>query len=101
MSETAASVLALARQRAEVRANAYVPADYPNANKVFKQQKAALTRALNSGDPAKVVLACRKAVQEWSRAPFNGAWPDDWSNWQRALDDTLGFGRSVELSDLR
>ena len=65
------------------------------------QQKAALTRAKNSGDPEKVVLACQKAVREWNADhPCAGAWPDHWSSWQRALDDALGYGRSVELSDL-
>jgi hypothetical protein len=28
-------------------------------------------------------------------------WPDDWTRWQRALDDALGYRSSVELGDLR
>lgn len=48
-------------------------------------QKAALTRAIRSGSLEKVENACRKAVAEWNAA--GGYWPDDWSRWQRALDD--------------
>lgn len=47
-------------------------------------QKSALTRAVKTGDRVKVFEACRKAVREWNAA---GHWPDDWSRWQRALDD--------------
>lgn len=74
--------------------------DYRAANAKFRQQKAALTRAMNSGDPNKVVLACAKAKREWGEAPFNGAWPDDWSRWQRALDDALPWHQRVRLEDL-
>jgi len=101
MSPEVEKILAEARARGIARAAAYTPPDYPVANVVFKKQKAALTRAVNSGDPNKVVGACRAAVRAWETAPFNGAWPDDWSRWQRALDDMLGFGRSVRLEDLR
>lgn len=48
----------------------------------FSQQKAALTRALRSGDVAKVVGECRRVKREWG-----DAWPDDWSRWERALYD--------------
>lgn len=76
------------------------PPDYKGVNVEFRKQKAALTRAINSKDPNKVVLACRKAVLQWSEAPFNGFWPDDHHRWQRALDDALGRRSSVELRDL-
>ena len=74
--------------------------DYRAANAAFRKQKAALTRAVNSKDPNKVVAACRKAVREWAEAPFNGAWPDAWSRWQRALDDALGWRSTLDLRDL-
>lgn len=64
-------------------------------NKKFAQQKSALTRAVNSGDPEKVKDACRKAVSEWGTA-----WPDDWSRWQRALDDILPWSEQMRLEDL-
>jgi hypothetical protein len=28
-------------------------------------------------------------------------WPDDWTTWQRALDDALPWNAGVELEDLR
>jgi hypothetical protein len=97
----AEQTLALARERANQRAAATPRIDYAGSNREFKRQKAALTRAINSGDKDKIVLACRKAVREWSEPPFNGAWPDDWSRWQRALDDALPWNEHVELDDLR
>ena len=71
--------------------------DYSGMNRIYPKQKAALTRAVNSGDPEKVLAACRKAVREWDEI---GAWPDGWARWQRALDDSRGFADSIELRDL-
>lgn len=58
--------------------------DYARMQRVWPRQKAALTRARKSGDPHKVQEVCAKAVAEWNEI---GAWPDDWSLFQRALDD--------------
>lgn len=58
--------------------------NYEKMNREFPKQKAALTRALKSGDYAKVVATTRKTIAEWNET---GAWPDDWAHWQRALDD--------------
>jgi len=62
--------------------------DYERMNKIYPRQTAALTRALNQKDPAKrvdaVIVACKAAVTEWEAI---GAWPDNWSRWQRALSD--------------
>lgn len=99
MSE-AQQILATARERANRRAEATPRTDYARTNQVFRTQKAALTRAINSGDSDRVVLACKKAKQEWGQPPFNGAWPDDWSRWQRALDDALPWNKRVDLGDL-
>lgn len=96
----AQEIVAKAQARSDARAAAYTPPDYAGVKKVFRNQKAALTRAVNSGDPDKIVLACRDAVKAWGEAPFNGAWPDDWSRWQRALDDALGWRSTVRLEDL-
>ena len=71
--------------------------DYERMNKVFPKQKAALTRAKNSGDPEKVLATCRKTVKEWNEI---GAWPDDWALWQRTLDDSRDIYDSIELRDL-
>jgi hypothetical protein len=98
---TAAMVLDHARKREQQQLSIARPApDYTAANKKFKLQKAALTRAVNSKDPDKVVMACHKAVCEWHQPPFNGSWPDDWSRWQRALDDVLGLYHTVQLENL-
>lgn len=74
--------------------------DYKACNKAFAQQKAALTRATKKG-PEAVLAACKKAVQEWGDAPFNGMWPDDWARWQRALDDAFGWRNPHQLDDFR
>jgi len=72
--------------------------DYERMKRVRPMQKAALTRARKSGDSDKVVLACAAAVKEWDAI---GCWPDDWSTWQIALDDALGWGHGVRLESLR
>lgn len=92
-------ILARARQAAQRRDAARVPVDYKALNVMVRRQRAALTRAINSKDPAKVVLACRNAVREWNSP--GAMWPDDWSRWQRALDDTLPWNAPVSLEDLR
>lgn len=60
-----------------------MPIDYKLAKRNGPKLKAALTRAEKKGYPA-VLIACREAVKEWERW---GAWPDNWSRWQRALGD--------------
>ena len=72
--------------------------DYERMKRSYPKQNAALTRALNSKSADKVKAACTAAVREWDEI---GAWPDDWSRWQRALDDTLGFRSTMQLEDLR
>jgi len=71
--------------------------DYDRMKRVSRGQKAALTRARNGGDPEKIAAVCKAAVAEWDEI---GAWPDNWANWQRALDDALSFSRSVDIADL-
>jgi len=71
--------------------------DYARMKRVRPQQKSALTRAIKSGDPAKVMLAARRAVREWNAI---GAWPDDWSRWQRAIDDAYPNHPRVWLDDI-
>jgi len=60
-----------------------VAIDYERMSRVRPMQKAMLTRAKKRGYDA-VRSACVEAIAEWDRI---GAWPDDWSNWQRAIDD--------------
>jgi hypothetical protein len=74
--------------------------DYAKMKRERPQQKAALTRAIKSGNRAKIISACTVAVRQWNDG---GAWPDDWSRWQRALDDSAppwsGY-RYVSLEEL-
>jgi hypothetical protein len=72
-----------------------VAIDYERMKRVYPKQKAALTRAQQWGY-SHVLAACRKAVQEWEEI---GAWPDNWSRWQRALDDAA-FKANVNSSRL-
>lgn len=76
-----------------------MPIDYETMNRNFPKQKAALTRAVNSGDPEKVIATTRKTIAEWEAA--GGAWPDDWARWQRALDDVLPWREQVDMNTLR
>ena len=62
--------------------------NYALAKKQGPKLKAALTRAQNKYDAQSryfyVKQACKAAVTEWDVV---GAWVDNWSHWQRALDD--------------
>lgn len=94
----AGQIAAAARRRADARDLAYVPIDYPAAAAEHKKQKAALTRAVNSKDPGRILIACRDAVHAW-RQPAR-AWPDDWSRWQCALSDSRPWNDPILLEDL-
>jgi hypothetical protein len=94
----AQEVLARAHRRSDLRAAATPRVDYQALNQMVRRQRAALTRAVNSGDPERVVIACRDAVREWNQPGC--MWPDDWAHWQRALHDVLPFHQQVPLSDL-
>jgi hypothetical protein len=67
--------------------------NYELAKQEGSKLKAALTRAEKKGYNA-VLATCRTAVARWN---VWGAWPDNWSNWQRALDDAaLKQNRSTQ-----
>jgi hypothetical protein len=51
----------------------------------FSAAKSRLTRAKNSGDPHKVVAVVTAQFDEWNDGDY--AYPDNWHDWQRALDD--------------
>lgn len=75
--------------------------DYARMQREHPKQKAALTRAVNAykrtGDNSAVVAACRRAVRVWDEI---GCWPDDWSRWQVALNDTEHWSAHTDLRDL-
>lgn len=57
----------------------------------YRKQVAARKRAEKSGDVSKVAQTTARAVAEWNSP--EGYWPDDWSAWQRALDDAMPPGQ--------
>lgn len=98
LSEESQAILRVAKAKEKLRWATSVPIDYQASQREFVAQKAALTRALNSGDPNRVIIACKNAVDSWSQP--GRMWPDDWSRWQCALDASLGFSLIVSLEDL-
>lgn len=68
-------------------------------SRTYAGQKSALTRSLNITDPEKrraaVENECRRVKKEWGNA-----YPDDWSRWQRALDDVRPWNEAIRLDDL-
>lgn len=71
--------------------------DYDRMNRIGPRQKAALTRAIKTRDAEKIAQVCKAAIVEWDEI---GAWPDDWSRWERALNDALPFNRHVDIRSL-
>src|SRR5205807_481747 len=72
--------------------------DYARMQQVYPKQKATLTRAEKLEDPGArrdaVVKAAKEAIAEWDKI---GAWPDNWSRWQRAVDDAEFKARRAGL----
>lgn len=60
--------------------------DYDRMKREWPKQKSALARAVKSGSAEKVAAVCITAVKVWDEV---GAWPDDYTLFQRALDDVL------------
>lgn len=99
MSDTldATQLLTTARAREAARP-APQRIDYDALNKQHRKNKAALTRAVNTKDRDKVLVACATAVRSWNQP--GAMWPDDWSRWQRALDDAFPIFQAPDLRDL-
>jgi len=53
--------------------------------RTYRAQKAALTRAQNSGDPRKVVVECNRFFDEYENE--NRPTPDNWHRWNIAAQD--------------
>jgi hypothetical protein len=58
---------------------------YKEAQRKYSIEKGRLTRALNSGDPHKVIATVNRAFEVFNT--FEHGWPDNWSRWERARDD--------------
>lgn len=68
----------------------------PERQAEYKKLKSALTKAEKSGDPEKLLAEAERGL---SRFEATGAYPDDWSRWERAKDDaTLAISRKPKLS---
>ena len=75
--------------------------------RTFAQQKAALTRALKLPEDRRaerVIDETRRVIEEWNSPEWarrhgtsQGAWPDDWARWQRALDAVGVYADMEEL----
>lgn len=62
----------------------------------FSAAKSRLTRAINSGDPRKVIDTVTAQFAEWDAGDY--AYPDDWHRWQRASEDAeWALRRSMPL----
>ena len=103
-------VMASARRSEAARAEAHQRRERSSVSedvsrRQYRAQKAALTRAGKVGERGSeerrraVVMACVKALGEWSTWRYG--WPDDWSRWQRALDDAFPVFQAPSLEDLR
>lgn len=55
------------------------------STRTWAQQKAGLTRAMNSKRYDKVLAECKRVIREWDELPYG--WPDDWHRWNIALED--------------
>ena len=69
-------------ERREAREAARPKREYLS-NEEWRQQKAALTRAINRHNPRLVLATVEKAVARWNET----TWPDAWANWRIALED--------------
>ena len=98
MTNAAQEALDKARQIGDAKYASRKQVDYDALNKMVKRQRAALTRAVNSGDVEKIILTVQSAVREWNQPEV--MWPDDWSRWQNALNDHLPLHQQIDIADL-
>lgn len=53
----------------------------------YRAHKARLTRAVNTGDPHRVLAVVSDTFETWDHGRI--AYPDDWHRWERAQMDAL------------
>lgn len=71
--------------------------DYDRMREEMPAQRKALAAAVESKDALALQDAIRSAVKLWDEC---GAWPDQWADWQRALDDVLPWHMVPDFDDL-
>lgn len=52
-------------------------------NAIVRKHKTSLARAKASGDPQKIIQACKEALAEFEETSY----PDNWNLWQREMED--------------
>lgn len=67
--------------------------------KQYRSAKSRLTRAVNSGDPQKVLAEVAATFVSWDNGDY--AYPDDWHRWQIAADDASNAIRVAEWENVR
>lgn len=85
----------------ELKRNAPTPSrtriDYERMKAEMPKQREALAAAVAAKDAIALQAAIRSAVALWDAC---GAWPDQWADWQRALDDVLPWHAVPDFDDL-
>ena len=71
--------------------------DYERMKAEMPKQREALAAAVAAKDALALQAAIRSAVKLWDEC---GAWPDQWADWQRALDDVLPWHAVPDFDDL-
>lgn len=66
-------------------------------SRTYRAQKAALTRAVNSGNPDKIRAECVRAKNEWDKDGI--PWPDDWHRWNIAYEDTFAWNEAKSFEN--
>jgi hypothetical protein len=56
-------------------------------SRTYRGQKTALTRAINSDNPLKVLEEVHRTLIEWQES--GQPWPDDWHRWNIAARDAF------------
>lgn len=71
--------------------------DYEGVEREYLKARERVECSVVQGDPVAVADAVIAAVKLWDGV---GAWPDNWSYAQRALDDVLPPWRQILLDDV-
>jgi hypothetical protein len=68
----------------------------PERQSEYRKLKTALTKAERAGDPSKVIEEAERGLAHFEEI---GAYPDDWSRWERAKEDAqVAIKRAPKLS---
>lgn len=71
--------------------------DYERMKREYPRYTRKLDQLVKTGDAVAVAKLCKEVVDFWTEI---GSWPDDWSRWQRALDDVLPWPLQADFTDV-